>query len=279
MAGTGTVWRNMPVRRGRTPAHAYFCRTETPIFIFKSEGEKSMPEQEVSLAQLAEALGVTVQRVEELATEGVIEQTRPGHARLSESIRRYNEDAEAEAWAEREVTIAELADVLNLTVQRVNQLAAEGIIEKTRHGHARFGLSVRRYVDYYVHYHVERATAKGRPEQNSLGERMLAERARKLKRENDEKEASLMKMTDVLTAIDVMVEIIQSGIASIPARVTDDPVLRGRIRDALEPVVRGLTERHRDATAALKQGRDPSSVINQEDGQSSMRMKGNRKAT
>jgi hypothetical protein len=47
-------------------------------------------------------------------------------------------------------TVGELAAVLNLAVQRVNQLAVEGIIEKTRHGHARLEPSIRRYINYCV---------------------------------------------------------------------------------------------------------------------------------
>lgn len=220
-----------------------------------------MSEQEVSLAQLANALGVTVQRVEELAAEGVIEETRPGHARLGESIRQHNEhaieEAVAAALAEREVTIAELADVLNLTVQRVNQLAAEGIIEKTRHGHARFGSSVRRYIDYSV----ERATVKGRQGHGTSGERVKAERARKLKLENDVRERLLVPISDVLTALDMIVGPLKSDLAGVAARVTDDVILRRRIEDGIESALHDIADRFEKTGAAMKKGIDPFTAV------------------
>jgi len=225
-----------------------------------------MREQEVSLAQLADALGVTVQRVEELAAEGVIEEIRPGRARFFESVHRFTEDAikdaVAAARAEREVTIAHLADVLSLTVQRVNQLAAEGIIEKTRHGHARLGSSIRRYIDYCV----ERATIKGRSVRSTWGERVKTERARKLKLENDVRERILVSISDVATALDVIVGPLKADLAGVPARVTDDVILRRRIEDGIESVLRDLANRFRKASGAMREGSDPYSALEGEDG-------------
>lgn len=84
-----------------------------------------------------------------------------------------------------------------------------------------------------------------------------AERARKLKLENDTAEAKLIDTRLAVEAVDAVVGVYQSEVHSIPARVTSDVALRRMWEIEINRVSDAINARCRRAVANLAAGRDP----------------------
>lgn len=160
-----------------------------------------------------------------------------------------------------EISVKFLANVLGVTERWVQQLEKQGILKKT--GRGRYDLAGS--VQAYVAFKVESEVARAMPEESSPGERVKAERARKLKLENDEKELRLVQTPDAVAALDAVVGPLKADLAGVPARVTDNVAERRRIEDAIDTVLGGLSDRFKQAGAALRAGRDPLSSGEEDD--------------
>jgi len=160
-----------------------------------------------------------------------------------------------------EISVKFLAEVLGVTERWVQQLEKQGVLKKSGRGRYDLAASVQAYIKFKVESEVARAV----PEESSPGERVKAERARKLKLENDEKEHRLVQTPDAVAALDAIVGPLRSDLAGVPARATDDVALRRRIEDAIDIVLRGLADRFKQAGAALRAGRDPLSSLDADD--------------
>jgi phage terminase Nu1 subunit (DNA packaging protein) len=234
---------------------------------------KMRDEQEMktlSLGALAKALGITRYNAEQLEKNKVFKKIKRGQYGLVDCVNafvRFRVETEVRGrleTAERddEVSIAKLGDVLGVGERWVQQLEAQGVLRKSARGRYPLAASVQAYTKFKVDSEVARAN----PEETTPGERVKAERARKLKLENDERELHLVAMPSAVTALDVIVGPLKSGLAGVPARVTDDIALRRRIEDAIESVLWDLADRARKASVALRQGRDPYSAVEADDG-------------
>jgi len=153
------------------------------------------------------------------------------------------------------VSSAELAKVLGLTERRVQQLEAESVFTNVGKGRSkRFVLADA------VQSLVKKSETDARnaaPAAGTSRETFEAERARKLKLQNDQADALLVDTNDALAAVDHLFGEVRTALAGIPARATDDLVMRRTIEDAIDATLAGLAERLDQAGAALREGRDP----------------------
>ena len=160
-----------------------------------------------------------------------------------------------------EISVKFLAETLGIGERWVQSLEKQGVLKKSGHGRYDLAASVQAYIKFKIESEVARAI----PDESSPGERVKAERARKLKFENDEKEHRLAHMSDAIAAIDAIVGPLKADLSGVPARVSDDVATRRRIEDAIDTVLRGLADRFRKAGSALREGRDPLSADDEDD--------------
>ena len=159
------------------------------------------------------------------------------------------------------VTVRRLSEVLGIGERWVQQLEKQGVLKKVRHGRYRLAESVQAYIAFKIESEVARVV----PEESNAGERVKAERARKLKLENDEKELRLVQTPDAVAALDAIVGPLRADLAGVPARVTSDVAERRRIEDAFDTVLRRLADRFAKAGEALRAGRDPLEAADEDD--------------
>lgn len=224
----------------------------------------------LSLGALANALGITRYNAEQLEKNKVFTKVKRGQYVLADCVKAFirlrvetevRDGLEAAKRAD-EVSISYLGEVLGIGERWVQQLEAQGVLRKSARGRYPLATSVRAYTKFKVDSEVARAILK----ETTPGERVKAERARKLKLENDERERQTVSMPDALIALDVIFGMIKAGFAGVPARVTDDVALRRRIEDGNEAVLRDLARRFRKASSAMREGRDPDAAVEEDDG-------------
>lgn len=153
------------------------------------------------------------------------------------------------------VSAAELAAILAdppFSDRWLRELADQGYLVKAGRGTYELAASVKGYVRYVLETEVRQAS-----EPTGSREQFEAERARKLKLENDTREALLIETQDVLAAIDHIFGEMRTALSGIAAKATDDVSLRRRIDDAIDGILTDISRRSDEAGAALQAGRDP----------------------
>ena len=108
------------------------------------------------------------------------------------------------------------------------------------------------YKDFCVNAEIER-----RDHADSSKEKFEAERARKLKLENDLRERLLVEMPDAVAAMDYILGEVRTDLAGIPARMTEDVAERRRLEDGINEILAGLARKLDEAGSAIQEGRDP----------------------
>lgn len=134
----------------------------------------------------------------------------------------------------------------------LRQMADEGFLSMAGRGRYHLAASVRGYIARIRETEVERAR-----DSSTSRELFEAERARKLKLENDKREALLVETPDAIAAIDAILGQVRTALASIAPRYTEDVAERRRLEDAIDAVLSDLADRLDQAGAALATGRDP----------------------
>lgn len=153
------------------------------------------------------------------------------------------------------VSSSELAAVFGLTERRIQQLEAESVFTNVGKGRSkRFVLSD---AVQAMQRKSEMAAAEAAQSASSSREMFEAERARKLKLENDQREALLVETPDALAAIDAIFGEVRTALAGIPARYTEDLAERRRLEDAIDTTLADISGRLDKAGTALAEGRDP----------------------
>lgn len=152
------------------------------------------------------------------------------------------------------VSSGQLGEVLGMTERRVQQLEAEGILTNVGKGRSK-----RYELSEAVQAIIARSEASFAAANSVSTSRELfeAERARKLKFENDQREALLIDQQDALAAIDRIFGEVRTGLAGIAAKVTDDVAYRRKIDDAIDITLADIANRLDQSAAALREGRDP----------------------
>ena len=150
------------------------------------------------------------------------------------------------------VSTKALAGVLDVSIRRVSQLESEGVFRKVGHGRYRLGETVRAYLAFRLE-NGSRALLAASDSRSAFE----AERARKLKLENDAKERQLIPAEAVMDAVDFMFGAVKLDLAGAPSRITPDAELQRHMSDAIDDALAALSERLEKASADLEAGRDP----------------------
>lgn len=154
------------------------------------------------------------------------------------------------ATIREEISLKELADLCNLTERRVNQLSDAGVFVKLGRGLFRRSGVAGAYADYRVKSEMDR-----RSDGATSRDQFEAERARKLKMENDRREGLLIETPEALAALDVMVGDLRTALSAIPSRYTGDVGERRRLEDEIDKALGQLAEKWQQIGDDLQAGR------------------------
>ncbi|MCF6200007.1 MAG: hypothetical protein L3J67_11560 [Hyphomicrobiaceae bacterium] len=160
-------------------------------------------------------------------------------------------DKDAATFRE-EISTKTLAKLCGISARRVQQLAGEGVFQKTGHGKYRLENAGGAYKDYCVKSEMgRRLSAESAKEQYDI------ERARKLMLQNDKEEALLVSTPDATAAIDYIFGEVLSSLAGIAPRLSDDVAERRKIEGVVNDIFGQLSQKLAEAGSALQEGRDP----------------------
>lgn len=143
--------------------------------------------------------------------------------------------------------VAEIAAVLNLQRRRVQQLAAAGIIPRAERGRYNLAESIAGYVRY-LQDQIERS-APSSLDQHRLS--LIEERYRKLKFENDQREAALIRREDAEIVMAMIVDTFFDSAKALYARklldefvgMTEPAVVRHRLKEAVRTMRHDASDR------------------------------------
>lgn len=175
----------------------------------------------------------------------------------------FRERKRASELVPKTVCAAELAALLRdppFTDRWLRDLADQGYLIKAGRGRYELAQSIRGFVRYVRETEVKASN----PDASDSRDLFEAERARKLKLENDRREALLVDTSEAIAAIQSIVGIVAAELESIPSRLTDDVGERRRIEHEIDTIRTGLVVRLEKAQAALLAGDDPLAADDQD---------------
>jgi hypothetical protein len=140
-----------------------------------------------------------------------------------------------------EITVEVAAVLLELTVQRVRQIATEGFIKIHRRGHTTISSAVRGYIRFLKDSHSKQTQA-------GAAERARDARAREIEQKIAERDRRLIPIEDAELAMDLLVGAVAREFDGQAARITRDMALRR----VIEADVHGAKNR---IAAALAEGK------------------------
>ena len=149
--------------------------------------------------------------------------------------------------SEKSVSVQTLGHVIGVSARRINQLVKEKWIPKS----ARNTISLSDGVQGYIAF-LEDCHEKARP--TATDDELRAERARKLRLENDCTEGKLVEIDEAFNAIDVGFGAVRVGMAAVPARVTRDLELRQKIEDEINRALTAVAEELESRAVLLQRG-------------------------
>lgn len=161
--------------------------------------------------------------------------------------------------AEKVVSGQMLGIMLGLTTRRITQLVSEGWIRKS----ARNSITLKDGVQGYIAFLEDR---HNKTKASTTDDELRAERARKLRLENDHREGQLIEMEEALHSIDVGFGAVRVGLAAVPARVTRDLALRQTIEDEINRVLTAAAAELEKRAALLQAVDDPEAGAEDDDG-------------
>lgn len=165
----------------------------------------------------------------------------------------------SEAFDPRQlVSSKQLGAVLGLTERRVQQLESEQIFQNVGKGRSK-----RYHLDTAIQAVLEKSETDAKrsvAEASTSRELFEAERARKLKLDNDQTESLLVETPDAIAAIDAIFGEVRTALAGIAPRFTEDVAERRRLDDAIDAILTDLADRLDKAVAALRTGSDPAAA-------------------
>ncbi|MEJ2117886.1 MAG: hypothetical protein P8Y36_08300 [Alphaproteobacteria bacterium] len=138
------------------------------------------------------------------------------------------------------------------SARRINQLVKEKWIPKS----ARNTISLSDGVQGYIAF-LEDRHEKDRP--TATDDELRAERARKLRLENDRTEGILIETDAAMNVIDEICATYRIGLGALPARVTRDLALRRKIEDEIDRILVTVADKFEDKAAILASDEDDAS--------------------
>lgn len=146
-----------------------------------------------------------------------------------------------------------LAAVIGVTPRRVQQLAAEGVLESEAHG----SWDANKAVPAYIAHRLAQETARTAQRTGGAAERHVAAKARAVELRTARDEGVLCDTTEAVAMVEEVVGTIRSGFGGLAARVTRDlslrAVIEGEVDNTLDRAAALLASR----AAELRKGSDP----------------------
>lgn len=147
----------------------------------------------------------------------------------------------------RIVTAAQAAWLTGLTPRRLQQLVAEGWIKKPD-GHYTDIDTAQGYAAFLKDDNRRGSQAAGKNRANDA-------RAREIELRIAQKEREVIRLDEVVPAIDLLLGEVRSAHDGFPARFTRDRDLRERLEEGMNEILQQLTDRCRQTAAGLRSGR------------------------
>lgn len=155
------------------------------------------------------------------------------------------------------VSTTQMCTAFGIGERWLRQLSDQGVMRKISYGVWDLPTSIQEYVKWRIESELKHAPLPP----GSSKDDFERERARKLKLENDQREALLIQTPDALAAIDHIVGDIRTALAGIPARFTQNLEERRRLENEIDNVLEQLADRFAHASACLAAGEDPFETL------------------
>lgn len=156
------------------------------------------------------------------------------------------------------MTPGQASKLLMLSLERLRQLARMGYIPKATKAGYPLDPTVQGYIRFLKDE--ERRTSKVQAESG-----LKAARQREVELRIAEKEGRLIEMEDVEAAFVHVLGTFRSELDGLPASVTRDRELRAAIEQGLNGAFSRCETRFREASEALRAGRDPIGTSSEDD--------------
>lgn len=157
------------------------------------------------------------------------------------------------------ITAGQAAKLLMLTPQWLRQLAAKGYIPKAVKGHYQLVGAVQGYINWLKDE--ERRTSKVQADSG-----LKAARQREVEIRVAREEGRLVEMEDVEAVVSSVWTTLRAELSGLPASVTRDVALRDEIEKGLNAAFARSQGKFREASEALRSGRDPLGADGEDDG-------------
>jgi len=157
------------------------------------------------------------------------------------------------------VNAKDLGRIIGIGERQVQLLVKKNIFQKVSHGKYRLAGAGKTYADYIAKSEVDR-----RDSGTSIDD-LRFEQARKLRLENEQTEGTLISTELAIAAIDKILGVVQSELASLPAQASDDVVVRHKVEHGVERILTAIAGRSTKAGKALEEGRDPFEASAEDD--------------
>lgn len=142
------------------------------------------------------------------------------------------------------MSAAQAAQLLDLTERRVQQLARDGIIQKSSHGRYPLVGTVRAYVRY-LREEAQRST------ETAAGAALKAARQAEIELRMAERRRDLVQRSEADAAMDMVVGLVNEEFGGFAARVTRDVAIRSRIGDEVDAALNRIADRLEQARGVL----------------------------
>lgn len=156
------------------------------------------------------------------------------------------------------ITVDQAAKLILMTPDRVRQLAKEGWIDKPSRG-AYLLVSV---VQGYIRFLRDDAR---RSSKSAADSRLKDAKLEEISLRVSERKRELVPIEDALAVVDFVVGKVRSEFSGLPASVTRNLNLRDKIDERLNEVLASLADVAREASAAIRSGRDPGAAVSEDD--------------
>lgn len=150
-----------------------------------------------------------------------------------------------------------LAAILDLSPRRVQQLAAEGVLQSEAHG----SWDATKAVPAYIAHRLAQETARTAQRSGGAAERHVTAKARAVELRTARDEGVLCDTAEAVAVVEEVLGTIRSGFGGLAARVTRDLALRdvinSQVDDTLERAAKLLARR---ATELRRGGEPPAAA-------------------
>jgi phage terminase Nu1 subunit (DNA packaging protein) len=153
-----------------------------------------------------------------------------------------------------QVTTADLALVLGITERRIQQLEKPGVFRRLGHGEWDLADSVQSYLRHRLQSEIRRRRP---PSRGNADEKLKTAKAAREELKLGLEERTLMPTEEAIAVLDDIVGTIRADMAGVPARLTRDMALRGRMETEIDAVFGRAADSFERQESTLRPRGDP----------------------